>query len=623
VVRPRGSTLLAGTAFGLLLLGLGAHLLGRPEWARLAWTVGLYAVGVPLVWRTGRGVLQGRFAADLVAALAILGAMVLSQPFAGLIVCLMQAGGEALERRAEARATEAVRMLEDAAPRFAHRRAGPSWEDIALDAVRPGDEILVRPGEMLPCDGTVLGGTASVEVSRITGESIPVSAREGVALRSGGIVLDGPLTLRVTAAAGESLYARIVEMVRTAQASKAPLQRLADRVAVWFTPATLAVCAGAWLVSGDPSRVLAVLVVATPCPLILATPVAVIGGINRAARRGIITRHGGALEALARVDTAVFDKTGTVTLGEPELLAVQPRPGFEPDELLELAAAIESGSGHRLARSVVRGAVERGVPVRAARDIREDPGRGVEGRVDDRVVLVGSFSWLRERAPEAAQAMAGRNGSARRGVAFVAVDGRAAGRLEFADRPRSDAREALARLEGLGITHQVLLSGDDRERVEDVARELGFTELHAEQLPQDKVTVVEALRRGGRRVLMVGDGINDAPALSVAQVGVAVAEHGGGIAAESADVVLLGDQLSGVADAVAIGRQTMRIARQSLYSGLGLSAVAMLVAALGHIPPAAGALLQEGIDLAVILNAVRAAGDEDPFTRVSRWFQRP
>ena len=605
----RALPVLPALALGFLVLGLAVRLLpGLAAWSIPVWTVGLWITGIPLVWRTIRGLLRGRFAADVVAALAIGTAIVLQEPIAGLVVALMQSGGEELERRAERRASRAVRELEDAAPRIAHRlSAGGAVTDIPIDQVRQGDHLLVRPGEMLPCDGLIIDGHSELDTARITGEPMPVTVEPGAAVRSGALNRHGALTLEATALPSESLYARIVEMVRTAQASKAPLQRTADRWATWFTPLTLAVCAVAWGLSGDPIRVLAVLVVATPCPLILATPVAIIGGINRAARRRIVIRHGGALEALAAVNAVVFDKTGTLTVGRPEVAAVHAVSPFSEAEVLRLAAAVEQGSGHLLARTTVEAALARGLVLPQASKVREVPGRGVAGEVEAKQVVVGAPSLIRETAPGA---MA-RLHAAAEGVAglhaFVIVDGAPAGIIDYADRVRPDAAGVVSALGGLGIRRTLLLSGDDTANANAVGAATGITDVRGDLLPDDKVTAIQSLRDAGLRVLMVGDGVNDAPALSTAQVGMALAAHGGGIAAESADVVLLEDDLRGVVTALRTGRDTMRIARQSLGVGLGLSAVAMVFAALGHIPPTAGALLQEGIDVAVILNALRAA----------------
>jgi heavy metal translocating P-type ATPase len=593
-------------ASGLVLSGVAP----LSPWARYTWSAGLWLLGMPLLYRTARGVLRGRFAADLVAGLAVIASMVLAHPFAGLVIVLMQTGGEALEHFAERRASAAVRALEADAPREAHRLDGDRITDVPAEAVAVGDRILVRPGEMIPCDAIVESGASAVDVARLTGEPVPVKAVKGEVLRSGSLVIDGALLLSVTALSRESLYAQIVELVRTAQASKAPLQRLADRYAVWFTPITLVVAGLAYAFSGDADRVLAVLVVATPCPLILATPVAIIGGINRAARRQIIVRHGGALEALATVDTVLFDKTGTLTVGRPEVSQVRAVPPFTETDVLRLAGAVEQSSGHLLARTLVAAAQARGLLLPQSSAVTEAAGRGVSGVVEKHQVTVGAYSLIRERAPEAARGLAKLHEEGPALRAFVAVDGVPAGSVTYADRVRDDASVVVSKLRALGVGTIALLSGDHAENVAAVARAVGIEEVGADLLPEDKVAHVRRLTKAQHRVLMVGDGTNDAPALSSSAVGLALGAHGGGIVAEAADVVLLVDDLGRVPEAVLIARRTMRIARQSIVVGLGLSGLAMLFAATGHIPPTAGALLQEGIDVAVILNALRSARPE-------------
>ena len=592
---------------GVLVLGTGTR-----AWARPFLLASLLLLGAPVVFRTLRGLLRGHFAADVVAMLAILVAMLLREPVAGLVIVLMQTGGELLERYAEGRASAAVRELEAAAPRVAHRLGAigaHDIEDVASELLVVGDHILVRPGEMVPADGVVHEGNSSLDTSRITGEPLPARVAAGALVRSGVVNVESPLVVRVTAPARDSLYARIVELVRTAQAEKSPIQRTADRWAVWFTPVTLAACAIAWWISGDPARVLAVLVVATPCPLLLATPVAIIGGINRAARRQIVVRNGTALEQLARVDTAVFDKTGTLTLGRPAVATVAAAaPGGE-SAVLRLAGAVELGSGHLLARSVVEAATRGGLTLPTASDVVEAPGQGVTGRVEGREVAVGALSYIGRTHPAAVATLERMLIEGPRLRAYVTVDGAPFGVIAFADRLRDGLPALIARLRGLGLARTVLLSGDHGENVAPIARELGITEAHGDLLPGQKVEAVKALEREGRRVLMVGDGTNDAPALSAATVGVALAAHGGGISAEAAGVVLLVDDVTRVEDAVRIGQRTVAIAKQSIIAGLLLSGAAMVFAALGFIPPTVGALLQEGIDVVVILNALRAARD--------------
>ncbi|MBM3908419.1 MAG: cadmium-translocating P-type ATPase [Gemmatimonadetes bacterium] len=603
----RGATWLPALALVALIVGAVVRWI-EPEnpWVWRGWMAVLVIAGLPVVVRTVRGLLRGNFAADVAATLSIVGATLLGQPVAGLVIVLMQTGGEWLERYAEGRASNAVRALEEAAPRTAHRTGADGHiEDIAASEIRPGDLLLVRPGEMLPADGIVDSGRSHLDVSRLTGEAPPDLVQAGSEVRSGAVNLEGAIVVKATRPASESLYARIVELVRTAQAEKSPIQRLADRYAVWFTPATLLVCAAAWFLTRDPLRVLAVLVVATPCPLLLATPVAIIGGINRAARRQVIVRNGGALERLADVDTAVFDKTGTLTIGRPEVVAVDPLPGHTSDEVLRIAAAIELGSGHHLARSTVDAARLRGLSLPTPSNVTDAPGMGVRGTVEGREVAVGSPAWMAQRFPAEREALAAARGAGLRGI--VAVDDRIVGAIEYADRARDGLKHFFSELRRLGVRHHVLLSGDHQANVDGIARAVGIADARGDLLPQEKVDVVRQLMRDGRRVVMVGDGTNDAPALSAATTGIALAAHGGGIAAESADAVILCDDITRVADAVRVGRRAVGIARQSIVVGLGLSGVAMVFATLGYFSPTTGALIQEGIDVAVILNALRAS----------------
>lgn len=580
---------------------------------------GLLLTGAPVVWATLRHAVAGHFATDVVATLAIVFAVALGQPFAGLVIVLMQTGGELLERYAGRRASDAVRALEEAAPRTAHRVTAAGVEDVPVDRIAVGDTLLLRPGELVPADAVITAGQSHVDTATLTGEPVPVSAYPGVALMSGSVNLEGSLTLRATALASDSRYATIVELVRTAQASKAPLQRLADRYAVWFTPFTLLVCAASWLLTGDLTRVLAVLVVATPCPLILATPVAIVGGINRAARRQIIVRSGAALEQLSRVTVAAFDKTGTITMGLPEVSRLVVAPGCDAERVLRLVAAVEQGSSHLLARTLLQWATARGTPVPAVAHVTESPGQGVEGEVDGQWVAVGARRFVIARFPEAEAGFAALEADGAGLRAYAAIDGAAAATIEYADRLRPGIDRVLRDFAELGITRTILLTGDRAANAESVAREVGIAEVRAELLPDEKEAIVRELVAGGAHTLMVGDGTNDAPALSSASVGIALAGHGGGITAEAADVVILVDDLSRVVDALRISRRTVRIARESIGVGLGLSVVAMGFAAFGLITPVAGALLQEGIDVAVILNALRAsAGNDSPGAPAAR-----
>jgi heavy metal translocating P-type ATPase len=563
----------------------------------------LVVTGAPLVWRTLVGMAQGDFAADVVASLAIIAAVALGQPIPGLVVVLMQRGGELLEQRAAGRASRAVELLEQSAPRTAHRLGPDGGADVKVDDLVLGDMVVVRPGALVPADGVVESGSSHLDTASLTGEPLPTRVHPGDQVASGSINQESPLTIRITALASESQYARIVALVRSAEASKAPIQRLADRAAEWFTPLTVLVAAVAWLMSGDPLRVLSVLVVATPCPLILATPVAVIGGLNRAARHGILFRDGGAVERIGDVDAVILDKTGTLTDGTPTLLGVVPL-ALPADDVLALAAAVERGSGHLLARTVVRAAEQRKLPQLTATDVRESAGRGVRGIAGDRDVAVGSLVYVHAEFPHLAQLAGDGAGGVQ---AHVIVDSVPGGILLWTDQLRPGAAQAVMDLRQLGVARVALRSGDSDENSRAVAARVGITDVAGDQRPEDKARDVARFEAEGHRVLMVGDGTNDAPALATARVGVALAAQGAGISAEAADVVLLRDDIALLPLAIRIGRRTLRIAKQSIGVGLGLSGAAMIAAALGYIPPVAGALYQEAVDVAVILNAVRAS----------------
>ena len=595
----------------LTMIVVGAvegYISGQWIYAKALWEIGLIGSGFPVVFRTVRGMLRGNFAADVIASLSIVTAAAIGQPFAGLVIVLMQTGGEALERFAERRASAAVSELERKAPRVAHL-LDPTrgLVDVAVDRIEIGDTFLVRPGELIPCDGTVLSGISEIDVSQLTGEAIPVAATKGAEVMSGSLNAHGVLSIRATARATESQYSRIVELVRSAQESKAPLQRVADRYAIWFTPLTLFLCALAYAFTESWLIVLAVLVVATPCPLILATPVAIIGGINRAARRKIIMRHGGALENLADARIAVFDKTGTLTIGKPSVKSVVALPGFTEQKVLTYAGAVEHGSSHLLARVLVDEAVRRFGSLPAASQHRESPGQGLVGLVEGIDVVVGSRAYVSTKSTVSLDAFTPFEDTEAGLRAYVLLDGKPAGIIEYQDEMRSELPTLLNALSDFGITRRILLSGDRIANARAVGELAGMDQIYGELLPADKAAIVSRYRATGDVVVMIGDGTNDAPALSAADVGIALAGHGGGVTSEAADVVILVDDLSKVGEAMSISQRTMRVARQSIVAGLGLSAIAMMFAAFGYIPPTAGALLQEGIDVAVIFNALRAS----------------
>ena len=587
-------------ALGLLLGGaLHFH---QPALARWVWLATLIGGGTPLVWRTLRGMVQGKFASDVVAMLAIITAVVMDQAFAGVIIVLMQAGGEALESYSLGRASSSLDQLLARAPRMAHRKTGGELAEVEVVSVHPGEILVVRPGDLIPVDGTLLSAQADVDESALTGEPISRGKDLGDALLSGSVNTGGAFEMRADKVSADSQYSKIVQLVRQAQDEKPPLQRLADRYAVWFTPLTLVMCGIGWWVTGEARTILSVLVVATPCPLILAVPVAVISAINRAAGRGIIVKGGTALEQIADAQAFVFDKTGTLTLGTPVVEAVIPFDGLTPGEILHAAGSVEQLSSHLLGRTLAA-AAQAGGPLTLPTGFQEVPGRGVEADVDGQHVLVGSPRFLKERIGSAGPAQ---NGAAGALEAYVAVGGKASGVIRLNDGLRPGVDTMLLRLKEMGVRHTVMLTGDNAANGTAIGAKIGLDEVKANLLPEDKVKALQELKARYKPIVMVGDGINDAPALATATVGVAMGAHGTGISAEAAGIVLLVDDVTKVADAMEIGKRMVRIAKQSIGVGLGLSFACMVAAVFGKIPPVTGALLQEVIDVAVILNALRA-----------------
>jgi heavy metal translocating P-type ATPase len=575
----------------------------RPELGHNLWWATLLLGGAPLTWQTLRGMLRGRFAADVVALLAILTAFVMGEAFAGVIIVLMQSGGEALEKYSLRRASSALDQLLARAPRIARRKTDEHLVEIDVAQVQIGDTLVVRPGDMIPVDGILQSEQAEVDEAALTGEPLTRPKKRGDRLLSGSVNNGDAFDFRAEKLSVESEYAQIVRLVRQAQAEKPPLQRLADRYAVWFTPLTLAMCGLGWLITGEPRTILSVLVVATPCPLILAVPVAVISGINRAARAGIIVKGGTAIEQIGRAQAVIFDKTGTLTHGAPVVGRLVPVGGVSEEDLLRSAGSVEQLSSHLLAQTLSKEAQARLGPLLIPSHFLEVPGRGVEGDVDGRHVLVGSRRFLADRLGSAHPLPAETGGAM---AAYVAIDGLPAGVVFFEDHLRSGVPELMRRLREMGVQRTIMLTGDHIANALAIGQEAGIDQIEADLLPQDKVEKLQAIKRQYEPIVMVGDGINDAPALAAATVGVAMGAHGTGISAEAADIVLLVDDVAKLGEAMAIGRRMVRIAKQSIYVGLGLSLAFMVVAALGMIPPVIGALLQEAIDVAVILNALRA-----------------
>lgn len=608
---PRLRGWLAALPLAGLCAGLSVQVLGRADIAAAAWTAATLAVLAVLATQVVTSLAKGDVGLDLVALLSMAGALALSQPLAGAVIALMYAGGQSLEAYAAGRAGRAMTALIARQPRTALREDGGALAEVPIAALLPGDHVLVRVGDVLPVDGRVATGRAVLDRSSLTGEALPVTFRAGDSVLSGSVNVGTPFTLVAERAAAESTFAGIVRLVEAARTRKAPMARMADRYALAFLGLTLLLAGGAWTASGDPVRALAVLVAATPCPSILAVPVALVSGLSRAAAIGVLVKGGGALETLAKVRVLVIDKTGTLTHGTARLTSARTFAPFGEAEALRLAASLDQASGHPIARALVEEARVRGLALSQPTTVTESPGEGVAGTVEERHVLVGGPRLMRMHDVRFPSADVARGGAAATATVLVAVAGKAAAVLDFTDPLRADGGKTLRALRACGIERVVLATGDRLAVAQALVAGLPIDAIAADLDPAAKTDTVTAERRNGP-VMMVGDGVNDAPALAAADLGVALGARGAAAAAEAADVVLLVDSLAPLPDAIRIARRARAIALQSVWVGLALSLSSMVAAALGHLSPLQGALLQEAIDVAVILNAMRALGGTKP-----------
>ena len=597
------------------LTGGGAlRIAGAIAPANVLWACTAAVALVPTTISVARDLLRRRAGVDIVAVLALGGTLGVGEYLAGAVIAFMLATGRELEARASARARRELSALLSRAPTVVHRVEGDELIAQAIDTVRPGDVLIVAPGEVVPVDGLLASDTAVFDESALTGETALVERVMGDSVRSGGVNGGGAFRLRSTATADESTYAGIVRLVRQAQESRAPLVRVADRFALWFVPLTMAMAGLSGILARDPIRAVAVLVVATPCPLILAAPIALVGGMSRAARRGIVVKGGAALETLGRADVLLFDKTGTLTEGRARVADIETDGSLSADEVLRLGASLDQVSTHALARPIVQAARARGLRLTLPDEVHEDPGSGVRGGVAGRRVMVGRASYVADGGAVPPWAARVRRRTAIEGLAnvFVGVDGVLVGAMVLEDPLRPDSGRAVARLRKAGMRRVVMVTGDHPDVAQAVASAIGVDAVYAERTPAEKVEVVREERERGI-VVMVGDGINDAPALAFADVGVAMGVRGATASSEAADVVLMVDRIDRLAEAVQIARRSHHIAVQSIAAGMGLSLVAMAIAAFGGLVPVVGAVVQEAIDVAVILNALRAhGGREEP-----------
>ncbi|MDO1581523.1 heavy metal translocating P-type ATPase [Rhizobium oryzicola] len=600
--EDRMKTLLLGIAVAGLLIGLGLQFAGRPDLARLCWSAATLPVLAALVIEIIRSLWRGEVGLDVVAALSMSAALAFGEALAATIVAIMYSGGTFLEAFAEGRARREMSDLLARAPRTATRYSESGLQEIAVDDVQPGDRLLIRQGDVVPVDGH-LEGTAFLNMAALTGESLPVSLEPDAEVLSGCTNAGDAFNMVASHAAKDSTYAGIVRLVEQAQHSKAPMSRLSDRFSIGFLGVTVLIAAAAWWATGDPIRAVAVLVVATPCPLILAVPVALVAGLSRAAQFGVLIKGAKPLESMARIHTLVLDKTGTLTDGRPQITRIHAEPGFGEDDILRIAASLDQLSKHPMAQALVAAAKAHGLSLSLPQEPEEVPGEGVAGLIEGRLVFVGGHGFVTERTGDAGLAIpAMEAGSV---LVAVGVEQKLAGYILMADPVRTDVGDMLAGLRREGVRRLVLATGDRAAVAERIAGGLGLDAIHAELPPDRKVQVVLEERKLGP-VMMVGDGVNDAPALAVADVGVAMGARGAAASAEAADVVLLVDRIDRLRSGITIAKRARAIALQSVVAGIGLSIAAMLAAGFGYLQPVEGALLQEAIDVATILNALRA-----------------
>ena len=593
----------------LLLLGASAFALGYATYANWIWLATLVACGAPLIWKTARKVIGGNFTADIIATLAIIVAIILDQSFAGVIIVIMQSGGEALEHYGFGRASASLEALMARAPKIARRKNGRRIDEVDVGKVSVGDVLVIRHGDLIPVDGTVMSEEGYVDESALTGEPVPKTKKKGDTVLSGSVNISGTFEMVTSKVSVESEYEKIVEMVRQAQSKKPGIQRLADKYAVYFTPITLILAGLGYIITGNIVTVLSVLVVATPCPLIIAVPIAVIAGVNKAARESIIVKSGAAIEQIANAKAVFFDKTGTITYGTPSVDRIMSTGSYKERDLLYMSACLEQLSAHPFASSVVKKARQEFRKLDAPSRFMEHPSLGVEGLLDGKSVLVGSRRLYEEvykkPFPVGYEDLADKANEEGRLCTYVFVNGGLEGMIIMQDQLRKGVSQMVAELGKLGMESITMLTGDNKKNAKVIADQAGISDYRAGLLPDDKVAIVkEATER--TNTVMVGDGINDAPALATATVGVAMGAHGTGISAEAADVVLLVDDVTKITDAVKIGKRMVKIAKQSIYVGLGASVILMIIAAVsGSIQPAVGAVIQEALDITVILNALR------------------
>ncbi|MEK7602623.1 MAG: heavy metal translocating P-type ATPase [Patescibacteria group bacterium] len=585
----------------VLVASLALDLTGKDGYAHLVLGVSASIACLPLAWGMWQSFRDGSYGLDILALTAIVTSVILKEYWAGMVIVLMLTGGETLEDYAERRATSELSDLLKNKPKTTRISKAGKTIELAVRDVKVGDKVIVQPGEVVPVDGEIIEGASNFDESSLTGESQPVNREFGQQVLSGSINMEGLVTIRAIHSAADSQYEQIIKLVRSASASQSPFVRLADRYSIPFTAVSFIIAGTVWIISGDPLRFLQVIVVATPCPLLLGAPIALISGMSRAAKHGIIIKTGSALERLATVQTVAFDKTGTLTVGLPTLQKVITYNKFTKDEVLSAAASLERNSNHVLAKAIVNEADKNGVRIGKTKQVKEHLGLGLEGRLNGKTVLVGRYNLLNNLDVEVPK-----SSIVSQTATYVSVGGRLAGVFTFADQIRPESSAMLTRLKKSKIKHTLMLTGDNQVTADKVAKELGINVVQAECLPADKIHAIEAIKH--KPVAFVGDGVNDAPVLTAADVGIALGARGSTAASESADVVIMLDDVSRVASSIEIAKRTFYIAQQSIFIGILISLGLMGIFATGRFKPVYGAAIQELVDIIVIINALRAHG---------------
>lgn len=586
------------------LLAIILSIFGQSKIAHIILAVAAIVSVIPLVWGMIQDVRQGTYGVDILAATAIITSVILGEYWAGIIIVLMLTGGEALEDYAENRAKSELTSLLNRAPTIAHVYKGRKVVNVPVNKVTVGSKILVKPGEVVPVDGNIIEGSSALDESSLTGESMPVEKTIGDRLLSGSVNASSAITYKSTHSAADSQYQQIIKLVKTATQSQSPFVRLADRYSIPFTLMAFTIAGGVWLLSGDSMRFLQVLVVATPCPLILGAPIALISGISRAAREGIIIKNGTAIEQLAAVQTVAFDKTGTLTIGKPVVKAINAAPKSSQKDVISYAAAVEQKSAHILATAIVDKAQALSIKLPKVKTAKETLGHGVVGIVSGKKVFIGKQKLMQDNKFTIPKTLS--SASPNQTISFVAVDGKVIGSIVFEDALRPESATMLNRIKKYGIKHTLMVTGDNLATAKSIAKKLGITDVRADNLPADKIQAIESVTH--KPVAFVGDGVNDAPVLTAADVGIALGASGSTAASETADVVIMLNNIERVADGLFIAQNTLKIAKQSILIGISLSIILMLIYATGKFSAASGAAVQELVDITVIIYALRAHG---------------